>query len=106
MGNLTAKVAPSQFEIMGAQIAAIIALELSGQFAMYSPAELTADPKQNVLNAPVFHERAIPMTIDEKELVNVQLAFGDFEGVRQLLHLHTREESQFDHLGLSGVQGS
>mgnify|MGYP003631615271 CR=1 FL=1 len=84
MAELTGKIAPQQFETLRDQIAAIITLELAAQYALYSPAELVADPKQKVLNAPVYLERMVPVTIDEKEVVNVQFAFGDFEGSSQV----------------------
>jgi hypothetical protein len=84
MAELTGKIAPQQFETIRDQIAAILTLELAAQFALYTPAELTADPKQNVLNAPVYLERMVPVTIDETEIVNVQFAFGDFEGSSQV----------------------
>jgi len=84
MAELTGKIAPQQFETLRDQIAAIITLELAAQYALYSPAELVADPKQKVLNAPVYIERMVPVTIDEKEVVNVQFAFGDFEGSSQV----------------------
>ena len=84
MAELTGKIAPQQFETLRDQIAAIITLELAAQYALYSAAELVADPKQKVLNAPVYIERMVPVTIDEKEVVNVQFAFGDFEGSSQV----------------------
>jgi len=84
MAELTAKIAPQQFEVVRDQIAAIITLELAFQYSLYTPAELLADPKQKVLQASVYTERMVPVTIDEREMVNVQFAFSDFEGASQV----------------------
>jgi len=84
MAKIIGKIPPQQYEIIRDRIAEILALELANQFSLYTAQEIIDDPKQKVLQAAVYTERMVPVTIDETEIVNVQLAFGDFEGSTQV----------------------